>query len=34
MLVEGAALGGEAVDGVFPSDHRAVICDFRWKNVR
>jgi endonuclease/exonuclease/phosphatase family metal-dependent hydrolase len=34
VLVEGAALGGEAVDGVFPSDHRAVICDFRWKNVR
>jgi endonuclease/exonuclease/phosphatase family metal-dependent hydrolase len=34
VLVEGAALGGEAVDGVFPSDHRAVTCDFRWKNVR
>jgi endonuclease/exonuclease/phosphatase family metal-dependent hydrolase len=34
VLVEGAALGGEAVDDVFPSDHRAVICDFRWKNVR
>jgi endonuclease/exonuclease/phosphatase family metal-dependent hydrolase len=34
VLVEGAALGGEAVEGVFPSDHHAVVCDFRWKNVR
>jgi len=34
VLVEDATLGGEAVDGVFPSDHRAVICDFRWKNIR
>ena len=32
VLVESTALGGDAVDGVFPSDHRAVVCDFRWKN--
>ena len=28
--VESAVIAGEAVDGIFPSDHRAVICDFRW----
>ncbi|MFK4084859.1 endonuclease/exonuclease/phosphatase family protein [Kribbella sp. NPDC020789] len=28
--VESATIAGDAVDGVFPSDHRAVICDFRW----
>lgn len=28
--VESALIAGEAVDGIFPSDHRAVICDFRW----
>ena len=28
--VESAVLGGDAVDGVFPSDHRPVICDLRW----
>lgn len=28
--VESAFIAGDAVDGVFPSDHRAVICDFRW----
>ncbi|WP_327635957.1 hypothetical protein OHB24_38940 [Kribbella sp. NBC_00482] len=25
-----AVIGGDAVDGVFPSDHRPVICDLRW----
>jgi endonuclease/exonuclease/phosphatase family metal-dependent hydrolase len=28
--VESAMLAGDAVDGTFPSDHRAVVCDFRW----
>ncbi len=28
--VESAMIAGEAVDGVFPSDHRAVVCDLRW----
>jgi endonuclease/exonuclease/phosphatase family metal-dependent hydrolase len=30
--VESAVLAGDAVDGVYPSDHRAVVCDFRWRN--
>ena len=30
--VESAVIAGEAVDGIFPSDHRAVICDFRWRD--
>ena len=34
VLVEAATLAGDAVDGVFPSDHRAVVCDFRWTNRR
>ena len=34
MVVESTALAGDAVDGVFPSDHRAVVCDFRWTNGR
>jgi endonuclease/exonuclease/phosphatase family metal-dependent hydrolase len=34
ILVESAALAGDAVDGIFPSDHRAVICDLRWANGR
>ena len=29
--VESAIIAGDAVGGVFPSDHRAVICDFRWR---
>jgi endonuclease/exonuclease/phosphatase family metal-dependent hydrolase len=28
--VESATIAGDAVDGVFPSDHRAVVCDLRW----
>ncbi|MGW6276990.1 endonuclease/exonuclease/phosphatase family protein [Kribbella sp. NPDC055071] len=28
--VESVAIAGAAVDGTFPSDHRAVICDLRW----
>lgn len=31
VLVEGVQLAGEAVDGVFPSDHRAVVADLRWR---
>lgn len=34
VLVEAATLAGDAVDGVFPSDHRGVVCDFRWTNRR
>jgi len=30
--VETAITFSGAVDGVFPSDHRPVICDFRWRN--
>jgi endonuclease/exonuclease/phosphatase family metal-dependent hydrolase len=30
--VESAVLAGDAVDGIFPSDHRAVVCDFRWRS--
>jgi len=33
VLVEGVALAaGDAVEGVFPSDHRAVVVDLRWRN--
>ena len=32
VIIEGVTLGGEAVDGIFPSDHRAVIVDLRWRN--
>src|SRR3954467_7953050 len=28
--VESATIAGDPVDGIFPSDHRAVICDRRW----
>jgi endonuclease/exonuclease/phosphatase family metal-dependent hydrolase len=31
VIVEGVALAGDAVDGVFPSDHRAVVADLRWR---
>ena len=31
ILVEGVELKGEPVDGVFPSDHRAVVADLRWR---
>jgi hypothetical protein len=30
ILVESASLGGASVDGVYPSDHQAVVCDLRW----
>lgn len=30
VRVEGVQLAGEAVGGVFPSDHRAVVADLRW----
>ncbi len=31
VLVEGVHLFDEAVDGVFPSDHRPVVADLRWR---
>jgi endonuclease/exonuclease/phosphatase family metal-dependent hydrolase len=31
VLVEGAQLAGDSMDGVYPSDHRAVVADFRWR---
>jgi endonuclease/exonuclease/phosphatase family metal-dependent hydrolase len=31
VLVESAVLAGDAVGGVLPSDHRAVVCDLRWR---
>jgi endonuclease/exonuclease/phosphatase family metal-dependent hydrolase len=31
VLVEGARLVGDAVEGVYPSDHRAVVVDLRWR---
>jgi endonuclease/exonuclease/phosphatase family metal-dependent hydrolase len=30
LFVESATLAGAAVDGVHPSDHRAVVCDLSW----
>ncbi len=31
VLVEGVQLVGDAIDGVFPSDHRGVVADLRWR---
>lgn len=31
VIVEGVQLAGEAVDGLYPSDHRAVVADLRWR---
>jgi endonuclease/exonuclease/phosphatase family metal-dependent hydrolase len=31
VIVEHAQLAGEAVSGTFPSDHRAVVADLRWR---
>ncbi len=31
VLVEGVELTGDPVDGVYPSDHRAVVADLRWR---
>ena len=31
VLVEGVQLAGDAVEGIFPSDHRAVVADLRWR---
>ena len=31
VIVEGVQLVGDAVDGVYPSDHRGVVADFRWR---
>jgi endonuclease/exonuclease/phosphatase family metal-dependent hydrolase len=33
ILVESAFLAGEPVEGVYPSDHQAVVCDLRWATV-
>lgn len=30
ILVESASLAGAPVDGVYPSDHQAAVCDLRW----
>jgi endonuclease/exonuclease/phosphatase family metal-dependent hydrolase len=30
VQVESVAIAGEAVDGIYPSDHRAVVVDLRW----
>jgi endonuclease/exonuclease/phosphatase family metal-dependent hydrolase len=30
LAVESATLAGAAVDGLYPSDHRAVVCDVSW----
>jgi hypothetical protein len=34
VSVEATALGGDPVEGVIPSDHRALICDLRWQDER
>jgi endonuclease/exonuclease/phosphatase family metal-dependent hydrolase len=31
VIVEAARIVGDAVDGVVPSDHRAVVADLRWR---
>jgi endonuclease/exonuclease/phosphatase family metal-dependent hydrolase len=31
VLVEGVQLAGDPLDGVHPSDHRAVVADLRWR---
>jgi endonuclease/exonuclease/phosphatase family metal-dependent hydrolase len=31
VLVEGVQLAGDPVEGVYPSDHRAVVADLRWR---
>lgn len=31
VLVEGVLLAGESVAGLYPSDHRAVVADLRWR---
>lgn len=31
VLVEGVQLAGDPVDGTYPSDHRAVVADLRWR---
>jgi endonuclease/exonuclease/phosphatase family metal-dependent hydrolase len=31
VIVEGVRIAGDSVDGVFPSDHRAVVADLRWR---
>ena len=30
VKVESTMLAGEAVDGVYPSDHRAAVCELSW----
>jgi len=31
VIVEGVQLAGDSIDGVYPSDHRAVVADLRWR---
>jgi endonuclease/exonuclease/phosphatase family metal-dependent hydrolase len=31
VLVEGVQLAGDSIAGVYPSDHRAVVADLRWR---
>lgn len=31
VIVEQVRLAGDAIDGVFPSDHRGVVADLRWR---
>ena len=30
VKVESTMLAGEAVDGIYPSDHRAAVCELSW----
>ncbi len=31
LIVEGVRLAGDALDGTYPSDHRAVVADLQWR---
>jgi hypothetical protein len=32
VAVESATIAGDSVDGIYPSDHRSVVCDLRWRD--
>jgi endonuclease/exonuclease/phosphatase family metal-dependent hydrolase len=32
VIVPGVHIGGQPVDGIYPSDHRAVVVDLRWRS--
>jgi endonuclease/exonuclease/phosphatase family metal-dependent hydrolase len=34
VVVDGVRIAGDPVGGVFPSDHRAVVADLRWHDLR